>query len=279
MEKIYVLFDGGIDEGIKRFYRESLSVYAEIDEGANPSGRSLILGPSASRILFDPVSLLGLDEDVQICSYRAEDDTTLREDIFFSMQKGSTAKARLCALSQKKHSVTNLCKRACLFLDRDGIIIKDTGYPAWPQEPSLIDTIVPAISYANSRSVPVVVATNQSGVGRGYFSKEALSDYTDIIADKLAKRGCRIDHWHFCPFHEEAVLPRYRRESPSRKPAPGMVLRTFGYFPVDICRSLMIGDRPSDRIDLPSLESHILPQNLDGIDPGEILTLLKKRGL
>ena len=52
------------------------------------------------------------------------------------------------------------------------------------------------------------------------------------------------------PFHQEAVLQQYRKNSLLRKPAPGMVLKQFRHFPIDLSRSAMIGDKESDRISL-----------------------------
>ena len=282
VERICVRFDNRVGEDIKQFYRKTLSSYAEVDEVMDGDLRSktFIFGPDAGKVLFDPISLLQLDKNVRIYSYEAEDDATAQEDILFAAQNtAADTSPLLCALSFKEHCIINYDKRSCLFLDRDGTIIQDTGYPSGPEAPALLDTIIPVMAHANSRGVPVVVATNQSGIGRGYFSEEDFSKYTDRIVEALARRGCHIDYWHFCPFHEDALSPRYKRKSPARKPSPGMVLQTFRYFPVDVCRSVMIGDRESDRINLPGLESLIVPRNLDGIRPEEILTHLEKRGL
>jgi D-glycero-D-manno-heptose 1,7-bisphosphate phosphatase len=66
------------------------------------------------------------------------------------------------------------------------------------------------------------------------------------MEEDLAKIGAHIDAFEYCPYHPEAVIERYRLVSPRRKPAPGMINELLERFPVDVGRSILIGDRPTD---------------------------------
>jgi D-glycero-D-manno-heptose 1,7-bisphosphate phosphatase len=66
------------------------------------------------------------------------------------------------------------------------------------------------------------------------------------MADDLARIGAHIDAFEYCPFHPNALIERYRRASHRRKPAPGMIKDLLERFPVDISRSILIGDKPTD---------------------------------
>src|SRR6185369_9365172 len=92
-----------------------------------------------------------------------------------------------------------------------------------------------------------VVVTNQSGVGRGYYSEADMHALHERMAQDLEASGGRIDAFYFAPQHPDAPLEAYRHpDPPDRKPNPGMILRALEDFPIDKARSLLIGDKPSD---------------------------------
>jgi D-glycero-D-manno-heptose 1,7-bisphosphate phosphatase len=66
------------------------------------------------------------------------------------------------------------------------------------------------------------------------------------MAADLAKMGAHIDAFEYCPYHPDAVIERYRQVSHRRKPAPGMITDLMARFPVDLGRSILIGDKPTD---------------------------------
>lgn len=136
--------------------------------------------------------------------------------------------------------------RPAAFLDRDGVIIHDLGYVHRRDQLRLIDGAADAIGRLNRAGYLVIVATNQSGVARGYFEASAVEDVHAHLRDVLAARGARIDAIYWCPFHPEAVVERYRVDHVDRKPRPGMLLRAFADWPIDRSASFMIGDKPSD---------------------------------
>lgn len=143
-----------------------------------------------------------------------------------------------------------------LFLDRDGVIVEDTGY-VHGTDLKFIERLFPLIENANDENIPVVVVTNQSGVARGYFGEKDVELTHSFIDSHLHERGLRIDKFYYCPYHMDGDEQRYRKRSLCRKPDPGMVLKACRDMGLDLSVSLMIGDRERDRIKLPYLPFHL----------------------
>ncbi|MEN5228324.1 D-glycero-alpha-D-manno-heptose-1,7-bisphosphate 7-phosphatase [Brevundimonas naejangsanensis] len=138
-------------------------------------------------------------------------------------------------------------KRPGAFLDRDGVLIVDSGYPHRPDQLVLIPGAAEAVKRLNAAGYVTVIVTNQSGVARGMFSEETMQAFNRLLVERLAESGGRIDAVYACPFHSKAEDERYRHpDHPDRKPNPGMLLRAAADHDLDLSRSLMIGDQPSD---------------------------------
>ena len=133
-----------------------------------------------------------------------------------------------------------------VFLDRDGVLISDTGYPNRIDDVRWVRDAAKAVGMLNRLGFLVFVVTNQSGVGRGYFSEKQLREFHTDMGRALARDGARIDAWRYCPHHPEASVPDYRRRCSCRKPAPGMLLDLMRGFALEKSRCLLIGDRESD---------------------------------
>jgi D-glycero-D-manno-heptose 1,7-bisphosphate phosphatase len=137
--------------------------------------------------------------------------------------------------------------RPALFLDRDGVLNVDHGYVHRWEDFHWIPGAAAAVRAFNQAGWLVFVATNQSGIGRGYYSEADMHALHARMAEELAREGARIDAFYYCPHHPEAAEPAYRHpDPPDRKPNPGMLLRAFVEWPVDRGRSLMVGDKPAD---------------------------------
>ena len=138
-------------------------------------------------------------------------------------------------------------KRPGAFLDRDGVLIVDCGYPHRPDQLVLIPGAAEAVKRLNDAGFVTVIVTNQSGVARGLFSEETMHGFNALLVQRLAEAGAHIDAVYACPFHAEAVDDRYRHpDHPNRKPNPGMLLKAVAEHDLDPARSLMIGDQASD---------------------------------
>jgi D-glycero-D-manno-heptose 1,7-bisphosphate phosphatase len=137
-------------------------------------------------------------------------------------------------------------KRPAIFFDRDGVLNEDDGYVYEIAKLKWIDGAREAVKAANDAGYLVFVVTNQSGVARGFFDEQHVQALHTWMAADLAKIGARVDAFEYCPNHPDAVIERYREASPRRKPAPGMITDLLERFPVDLGRSILIGDKPTD---------------------------------
>lgn len=137
--------------------------------------------------------------------------------------------------------------RPALFLDRDGVLNEDRGYVARWEDFAWIEGAREAVAAFNAAGWLVIVVTNQSGVGRGYYTEEAMHALHTRMADELAQAGGRIDAFYFAPHHPDSASETYRHpDPPDRKPNPGMILRALSDWPIDKARSVLVGDKLSD---------------------------------
>ena len=136
--------------------------------------------------------------------------------------------------------------KQAVFLDRDGVVNKDTGYVYRPENFIWMDGVKEAIHFLNQNDYLVIVITNQSGVARGYYTEEDVQNLHTWINTELNKSGAHIDAFYYCPHHPEGQVEGYRSVCDCRKPAPGMILKAIKEWEIDTARSLMIGDSPTD---------------------------------
>jgi len=132
-----------------------------------------------------------------------------------------------------------------LFLDRDGVINVDHGYVFRIPEFEWIPGIFATVATARELGLKVIVATNQSGIGRGYYSEEQFAQVTEWMRAEFERQGAPLDAVYHCPFHPEG-FGRYRADSPCRKPQPGMLLAAARDLDLDLSHSVLLGDRESD---------------------------------
>ena len=148
--------------------------------------------------------------------------------------------------------------RPCLFLDRDGILNVDCGYPHKRSQFQPIEGIIPIIKWARSKSWWVVLVTNQAGLAKGVFRYDDYLNFTHYLHDWLNKYQLSLDSWQYCPYHPQGVEGPYRLKSLKRKPLPGMVLESMASLPIDLDQSLIIGDRESDILSICGLKALLI---------------------
>jgi D-glycero-D-manno-heptose 1,7-bisphosphate phosphatase len=137
-------------------------------------------------------------------------------------------------------------KRPALFLDRDGVVNEDIDYLRRVEDVQIIPGAADVIARANRKGLPVVLVTNQGGLGLGHFDWATLSQVQAKIHDDLAALGAQVDAVMACPFHPRGDEP-YRHDShPARKPNPGMLIRAAELLSLDLAKSWIVGDRASD---------------------------------
>ncbi len=133
-----------------------------------------------------------------------------------------------------------------VFLDRDGTLNEDAGYPGNFGSITIFPVSFEAVRRLNEAGLLAIVVSNQSGVGRGFFGEAEVADIHAQMAAAFAAAGARIDAFYFCPHFEGAAEPRYAAACDCRKPKPGLALRAAADFGIDLGRSYMIGDKPDD---------------------------------
>src|SRR5205085_9986099 len=131
---------------------------------------------------------------------------------------------------------TNSKSRA-VFVDRDGTIMHDADYCSDPKEVQIFEGASAALSRLKKAGFKVIVITNQSGIGRGFFTEKQYRAVEAEVSQQLG--GGLIDATYFCP-----DVPG--KPSTCRKPEPGMVLQAARDHDVDLPRSFLIGDKEID---------------------------------
>jgi D-glycero-D-manno-heptose 1,7-bisphosphate phosphatase len=137
--------------------------------------------------------------------------------------------------------------RSALFLDRDGVINVDHGYVHRPEQFEFVPGIFElARFWTDERRRPIIVVSNQSGIGRGYFDEDAYARLTRWMCDRFVAERAPIARVYHCPYHPLRGVGRYRRDHEWRKPNPGMLLQAASEFNLDLARSAILGDKMSD---------------------------------
>ncbi len=129
--------------------------------------------------------------------------------------------------------------KAAVFIDRDGTINIDTNYVNHPDQLELIPGAAEGIALLNQAGILTVVASNQSGVARGYLTLRTLGQIHRKLRLLLKKQSARLDAIYYCPYHPE-------QNHPCRKPDTGMALKAVKDLGIDPSCSYMVGDNRSD---------------------------------
>jgi D-glycero-D-manno-heptose 1,7-bisphosphate phosphatase len=137
-------------------------------------------------------------------------------------------------------------RRRGLLLDRDGVINQDSGFISRVADCRFIDGIFDLVRSFAERGFAIVIATNQSGIGRGLFSEAAFVELMAWMKGEFTRQGAPIDAVYYAPDHPTEGIGRYRRESDRRKPGPGMFREAAEDLSLDLARSWCIGDKDRD---------------------------------
>ncbi len=123
--------------------------------------------------------------------------------------------------------------------DRDGTLIVEKNYLHNPDEVEIAEGVVEGLSLLQKSGFRILVATNQAGIGRGYYTEQDMHAVNKRMEEMLALHGIKIDNVYFCP------------HAPTdnclcRKPAQGMMEQMRLKYAIDMKKSYMIGDKESD---------------------------------
>jgi D-glycero-D-manno-heptose 1,7-bisphosphate phosphatase len=126
---------------------------------------------------------------------------------------------------------------AAVFFDRDGTIIEDADYCSHPKQVKVFPGVPKALRHLKSKGFKLIVITNQSGIGRGFFT---VDEYRSVESEVSRQLGHGlIDATYFCP-----DVPG--QHCSHRKPSPGMILQAKREHQIDLTRSFFVGDKEID---------------------------------
>ena len=179
----------------------------------------------------------------------------------------------------EKISKKNFENTPCLFLDRDGVLIDWKDYTMKSKDAILIKGCEKVIKVCNKKNIPVVLVTNQGGIGLGIHNWADFVRIQKKIVNQLKKNGARIDGVIACPHHPLAKGKYKHKNHPCRKPNGGMFKIAKKIFNINLKKSLMVGDKINDLIAANSkgLKSGFLVLTGYGLEERKKIKLLPKK--
>jgi len=133
-----------------------------------------------------------------------------------------------------------------IFLDRDDTIIEDSGYISRAEQVKLIPAAAAALVELRKMGYKLIVVTNQSGLARGFFTEQTLTQVHEKLKLLLSEQNAYLDRIYYCPYLADGVVAKYRKDSDWRKPKPGMLLAASKEMKIDLKNSWMIGNDYKD---------------------------------
>ncbi len=134
-----------------------------------------------------------------------------------------------------------------VFVDRDGVVVEDPGYLCRVADIRYIEGALESIGALNRAGLPVVMVSNQAGVGRGYYGWAEFQNVQDAMEKELYACGAWLDGVWACGYHPDALVEGYRADNHThRKPNPGMLQDAARTMNLSLRQSWMVGDKPCD---------------------------------
>lgn len=209
---------------------------------------------------------------------------SIERDIIPDLLKSRTVKGEIIdgyfidigikdSLEQAQHKDWNEEKQFAVVFDRDGTITEDKGYTYKTSDLKIKPYFKKLIFDLNNKNILVFVATNQSGIARGYFSEKEMHAFHKSLSSQLYESSCHIDGFYYSPYHPDGIIEKYKKNSTCRKPNTGMLEQIKRDWYLQRKNMLMIGDsdvdiecadnfgiksyRYSDKINLKDMENFI----------------------
>lgn len=134
-----------------------------------------------------------------------------------------------------------------VFLDRDGVINYDFGYVYKIKDFKFKKNVFKAVKFLNKKNYLVIVITNQSGIGRGYYKQKDLIILHNWMKKKFRQKGAYINDIYYSPYYEFSKNEYSYKEKMRRKPNKGMIIEAKNKWLINIKNSFMVGDRTVDK--------------------------------
>lgn len=131
--------------------------------------------------------------------------------------------------------------RKAIFLDRDGTLSEDSGYPSRKEQLQILPHVPEALKQMDRLGYLLMIISNQSGIARGYFTESEAQLFTRCLQETLKSSGVTIHASYYCPHSPEDNCA-------CRKPKPGLILRAAQDHGIDLLHSFVVGDKISDAV-------------------------------
>ena len=136
---------------------------------------------------------------------------------------------------------------SAVFLDRDGVLNVDHGYVSTWERFEFLPGVPDALRALQDAGYLLIVVSNQSGIGRGYYCEADVESLNQAVAQHLGSTvGVTLSEFYHCPHHPTEAEGEFRRQCDCRKPAPGMIRQAVLDHGIDLKTSLLVGDKDSD---------------------------------
>lgn len=133
-----------------------------------------------------------------------------------------------------------------IFLDRDGTINVEKHYLYRIEDFEFLSGVIDALKHLQRAGYLLIVITNQSGIGRGYYTEEDFQKLNDWMVNTLKEQGVIISDVYYCPHLPDAEVEAYHKDCECRKPKLGMYRQAIIDHDIDLSQSYAIGDKIRD---------------------------------
>lgn len=133
-----------------------------------------------------------------------------------------------------------------IFLDRDGTINAEKNYLYRIEDFDFLPGVIDGLKLLQDNGYLLIIITNQSGIGRGYYTEEDFNILNDWMISTLKSKGVNISKVYYCPHLIDAKIDKYRIDCDCRKPKLGLYKNAINDFDIDISLSYAIGDKIRD---------------------------------
>jgi len=151
-------------------------------------------------------------------------------------------------LRMGKVAIPGFFKRPAIFFDRDGVINHDYGYVHKYKNFRFKNGVLKILKFLSKKKIYIFIVTNQAGIGKGYYSIKKFFELHKKIKNILEKKNIYIHDIKFSPYHPNAKILKYRKNSNLRKPGNLMIEKLFSEWNLIRNKSFMIGDKLSDKL-------------------------------
>ena len=141
---------------------------------------------------------------------------------------------------------TNTPLKKAVFLDRDGVINKDTGYVYRWSDFEFLNGAIDGMQILQNAGYTLVIVTNQSGLARGYYTTDDYELLCSKLLSHLKHRGVIVAGIFHCPHHPNGIVESLTINCDCRKPKKGLLDQAAKSLDIDLSKSLLIGDKETD---------------------------------